>query len=181
MIHSFYYFIVFLYLINYYYFIKLVFHNIFFISLPKLEPNSSASWKRSLLKMHEMFDKCLMYSLMAVMACVSDWRMVPRLCSRLHIKDTVTSLRNCSSSPPHLAFWRYERHACVSFLHLVFKPMPLPCIWTVCVLLCNLERFYSSSCRRHGRESQNSCTVAEGKCQSSFTQQGQFQMCEYKI
>lgn len=136
MIHSFYYFIVFLYLINYYYFIKLVFHNIFFISLPKLEPNSSASWKRSLLKMHEMFDKCLMYSLMAVMACVSDWRMVPRLCSRLHIKDTVTSLRNCSSSPPHLAFWRYERHACVSFLHLVFKPMPLPCIWTVCVLLC---------------------------------------------
>lgn len=137
-----------------FYFNLLIFHNIVFLSLPKLESNNSSRWKRSLLKMHEMFDKCLISSiiwvpesLMAVLACVSDWRMAPRLCSRLHIKDTVTSLRNCSSSPLHLAFWRYERHHLssgkkwFSFNRTCFLPNPLGLQANVCTLHMNCVCF----------------------------------------
>ncbi len=124
--------------------------------------------EKKLIKMHEMFDKGLVC---CILSGVSDWRTAPRLCSRPHIKATVTSSRSCSSSLLHSAFWRYDS--------IIWRPN-LPesgSVVTVCVLSCNLERFYSSSCRRHGRESKNCPTSAEGRCWSSFTQQGEFETC----
>lgn len=73
---------------------------------------------------------------------------------------------------PSLGLLKVRQH------HLMSKTSRkwFSCDW-VCVLSCNLERFYSSSCRRHGRESKNCWTSAEGKCWSSFTQQGDFEIC----